>query len=87
MGGETTDCRVLTCYIMLPFFPVTATERATALKLNRSVLKKHLVKGGSLRLSLHPENEKKIPGTEVLKMTMIGFEPPAFCSQVQRSNH
>ena len=38
-GGETTDCRVLTCYIMLTFFPVTATERATALKLNRSVLK------------------------------------------------
>ena len=38
-GGETTDCRVLTCYIMFPFFPVTETERATALKLNRIVLK------------------------------------------------
>ena len=41
-------------------------------------VKKHLAKGGSLRLSFYLENEKKIPGTEVLKMTVIGFEPPIF---------
>ena len=34
--------------------------------------------GGHLRLSFYLENEKKIPGTEVLKMTVVGFEPSIF---------
>ena len=54
-----------------PFMSVT--ERA----------KKRPTEWGSTRLSFYLEKWEKIPRTEVLKMTVIGFEPPIFWLQVQ----
>ena len=48
-------------------------------------VEKHLANGRSLRLSFYLDNEKKVSGTEVLKMIVTRFKPPIFRLQVQRA--